>query len=303
MFRPFRTTLSQIRRGGWLVWASIAVMTLSFFITTVFIGLAFVLNLVLKSIENEPHIYIFYKPGTTEEEIMETKDLWTQFDNIESIIYTSEEEALKEFKEFNEKTNPITAEAIRERVLPASLGIRLKSIDTASDIIDKVKRLEQQQESVYTVGYSETVIEDIRGIVNIVRLGGGIVMSLLVVVIFLFSLLTMEFRTYHLAEEIGIMQLVGGSSGYIRMPFILEGTIYGMLGALLSNLIIVGLYFGVNTYYSQAEIFKFMHRFFGSLPWPDVTFEVVGGIFVGIVLTGAFVGMFNSYIAIRRYIR
>lgn len=301
--RAFQTTFKQIKRSGWLAWASIAVMTLSFLVTTVFLLLAFVLNLVLKSIENEPHIYVFYKPGTEEQVILDTYEKWSNLPNIESIIYTSEEDAMAEFREYNKNTNPIAAEAIREGVLPASLGIRLKSIEEADNIIKMVENEKETSEYVSTVGYSETVIENIRDIVNIVRIGGIIIISLLIIVILLFTLLTTEFKIFHRSEEIGIMQLVGGSLWYIRLPFILENAIYGIIGALLSNLILIGTYFGILQYYSETDLLKFIHRFFGSLPWPAITFEYLILLFFAILGIGSFIGTLNSFFAIRRYIK
>ncbi|MBD3363419.1 FtsX-like permease family protein [Candidatus Dojkabacteria bacterium] len=303
LLRAFQTTLKQMKRSGWLAWASIIVMTLSFLVTTVFLILAFVLNLVLKSIENEPHIYVFYEPGTPEKVIMDTYEDWNNLSNIDSIIYTSEEDALKEFKQYNQKTNPVASEAIREGVLPASLGIRLKSIEEADKTIALVENEKETSEYVTTVGYSETVIENIKDIVNIVRIIGIVIVSLLIIVILLFTLLTTEFKIYHRSEEIGVMQLVGGSLWYIRLPFIIENAIYGLIGALLSNIILVGSYYGILQYYSQSDLLKFIHRFFGSLPWPVITIEHLILIFLGILGVGALIGSINSYFAIRGYIK
>lgn len=301
--RAFKTTGKQIQRSGWLSWASIAVMTLAFLITTIFLGLAFIMNLVLRSIENEPHIYIFYKPGTIEASILETKTEWEKLPNIKSIDYTSEAQAFEEFRADKEKTNPLAAEAIREDVLPASMGIRLINIEAATDIIDLVKQEQVDNADVYTVGYSKDTIKNIENIVSLVRIVGAIVLGIQLVVILLFTLLTVEFRIFNRAEEIGIMQLVGGSLWYIRMPFILEGAYYGIIGAILSNLIIFASYLGILRYFDAPELQQFLTRFFGKLDWPTLTLESIVMIIGGLIATGGFIGIINSYIAIRRYIK
>ncbi len=301
--RALKTTFKQISRSGWLSWASIGVMTLSFLVTTSFLLIAFVMNLVLKSIENDPHIYVFFNPGTNEEKILGYKADWEKLGNIDSVVYTSEKDALEEFKDYNEKSNPITAEAIRENVLPASLGIRLESIEDANEIINLMEQTEQSDSEVLKVGYSETTIQNIKDLVNLIRIGGGIIVGLLIIVILLFTLLTVEFRIYNRSEEIGIMQLVGGSLGYIRLPFILESSIYGAIGAFLSNLIILGSYWAVVSYYSSSDLIRFTQRFFGSLDWPSLTIIDFSTIFLLIILIGAIMGGINSFIAIRRYIK
>ncbi|MCA9385027.1 permease-like cell division protein FtsX [Candidatus Dojkabacteria bacterium] len=303
LLRALKTTFKQIRRSGWLTWASIAVMTLSFLILTVFFALGFVMEQVLVSIESDPHIYVFYKPGVPELKIEEKKEEWESLDNIESIIYTSEEAALEEFQKYNQKANPITAEAIREDVLPASLGIRLKRIDDAQNIIDIVESEASTNADILDIGYSQTVIENIKDLVTIARIIGIVILALLSLVILLFTLLTVEFKIYYRSEEIGIMQLVGGSLWYIRLPFILESTIYGMLGALLSNGILVGSYYAILYYYSESDLLIFLNRFFGTLPWPDLSMEILAMALVALILAGGAIGMINSFIAIRRYIR
>lgn len=274
-----------------------------FLIVTVFVSLAYTLDKVLESIETEPHIFIFYRAGADENTILKTKENWETMDNIESIIYTSEEEALAEFKEYNSKANPISAEAIRENVLPASLGIRLKSIDHAQTIIDLVKNEQATNDSVLSVGYSEIVIQNIKDIATIVRTGGVIILGLLIVVIFLFTLITTEFKIHNRQEEIGIMQLVGGGLWYIRLPFILESMIYGMLGAILSNSIIGLSIYATITKYNQSDLINFIHRFFGKLNWPDFNIELLGTFLAVSIGIGALIGIINSYIAIKRYIK
>jgi cell division transport system permease protein len=301
--RAFKTTLKQIKRAGWISWASVGVMSLAFIVTTIFFGLAFVMNTVLKSIENDPHIYVFFQPGTTEEKIIDTKKEWENLENIQSIIYTSEQEALQEFKSFNEKANPITAEAIRENVLPASLGIRLEKIDAADEIIKIMQDIERSDKDILKIGYSETTIQNIKDIVNIIRIGGGIIIGLLVIVVLLFTLLTVEFRIYNRSEEIGIMQLVGGSLWYIRLPFILESIIYGILGALFSNILMALSGFLIYQYYLSEELLKFVNRFFGNLPWPEIGVVEILIVFLGSLLIGGLIGGINSYIAIKRYIK
>lgn len=301
--RTFKTTLKQIKRAGWISWASIGVMSLAFIVGTIFVGLAFVMNVLLKSIENDPHIYVFFQPGTSEEKILSTKADWEKLENIQSIVYTSEEQALSEFKSFNEKTNPITAEAIRENVLPASLGIRLEKIDAADQIITIMEDIERSDKDILKVGYSESTIQNIKDIVNIIRIGGGVIVGLLIIVILLFTLLTVEFRIYNRSEEIGIMQLVGGSLWYIRLPFILESTIYGILGALTSNIILGGAFWILKQYYLSEDLLKFINRFFGSLPWPEISVLHMIGIFLAPLLIGGLIGGINSYIAIKRYIK
>lgn len=300
--RAFTTTSKQIKRSGWLAWASVFVMTLAFFISSVFVIIAFSSNLFLKSIENKPHIYIFFNAGTKEENIKSLNDELLGYPEVESIEYTDETGALGEFRTVQERLNPEIAENIRPNVLPPSLGIRLNSIEDANTIIDFVTQEEKDNEDIFAVRFSKETIDTISTLFYWIRLGGGTLMILLLIVIFFFTLLTVEFRTFSRSEEIGIMQLVGGSLWFIRSPFILEGTFYGLLGAFISTSTLFGMSYYLLITKRNSSVVNFIYNLFGGLSWPQISIVEYLLIFLGIIALGGIIGAFNSFVAIRRYI-
>jgi len=300
--RIFSNTGKQIKRSGWLATGSILVMTLAFFIGIIFMFLAYGSNLFLQSIENKPHIYVFFFAGTNEQEILTVKEKINKLPEIYSVEYTNEDAALDEFKQVQERKDPELAENIRTNVLPPSLGIRLNKIDDANKVIDVLTLEKTNNKNILDVRYSQETIDMFKNLFYWLRIGGGIVIGVLFVVIFLFTLLTVEFRTYNRAEEISIMQLVGGSLWFIRAPFILEGAYYGFIGSLISSSILFGLgylLFFVNR--TSAEI-NFIMNIFADLNWPQLSTPhyIIG--FVGILVAGTLIGALNSMVAIRRYI-
>ncbi len=301
--RVLQTTAKQIKRSGWLAWTSILVMTLAFLVISIFGAIAYTSNLFLKYIENKPHIYVFFQTDIPEENILALKSRWEGEANIDYIEYTSEEQAVEEFYNSQRNVNPLAAEAIKDRTLPASLALRLHSVDTAEDIINLVNNEQENNEDIFRVRYSEDTINNIRDVFSWLRLGGAVIMTLLLIVVFLFTLFTVEFRTYNRSEEIGIMQLVGGSLWFIRMPFILEGTIYGIAGALISNILLVG--FGAVIYYTAmtSPTMVFLNNLFGQLAWPQFNVINILTVFISFLITGAILGTITSYMAILKYIK
>lgn len=301
--RVFSNTIKQIRRSGWLAWTSILVMTLAFLVISIFGTIAYTSNLFLKYIENKPHIYVFFQTGVDEADILQIKENWEENENVAYIEYTSEEQAVQEFYDSQKHTNPLAAEAIKDRTLPASLAVRLYSVEDAEEIIEIVNNEKKTNEDVFQIRYSEDTINNIRDVFGWLRLGGIFIMSLLLVVVFLFTLFTVEFRTFNRSEEIGIMQLVGGSLWFIRAPFVLEGTLYGIFGALISNLLIAG--FAVVVYYTAmtSPTMVFLNNLFGQLAWPEASVLNILALFFSTLLIGAILGTITSFIAILRYIK
>lgn len=298
------TSKKQVQRSGWIGWASISIMTLALIVLSIFLLVAFVSELFLQSLENKPHIYIFFKTGVEDSSIVNLQNTIEQQDNVTYVEYTSEEQAKDEFIRFNQaNNNPLIAQEVEERSLPASLAIRLNNLQDAKRMIDFVEDEAERNDDIFAVRYSQQTIDNIRDVVFWLRIAGGLVMLLLIVVIILFTLLTVEFRTYSRSKEIQIMQLVGGSLWYIRMPFILEGGFYGVVGAFISNIILIII--GIFTWYSQAtsSTKSFILNIFGDLQWPTITLPGYITLFILTLLIGFLIGAFNSLIAIRRYIR
>lgn len=306
MFTTFKralgNTFKQIRRSGWLAWASVMVMTLAFFITTIFLFLAFLSNLFLQSIENQSHIYVFFNAGTDEAVIKEMNDNLLAMPEVYHIEYTDEQGAISEFKQVQEKKDPQLAQNIRNNVLPPSLGIRLHKIEDADKIIELLSIEKENNKNIYDVRFSKESIDMIKTLFYWLRLGGGIIVGLLLVVIFFFTLLTVEFRTFSRSEEIGIMQLVGGSLWFIRSPFIFEGAFYGAVGAFISSSIIFIIYFVFFVINRDSAAVNFVINMLSSLNWPNLNTLHYIGIFVSTLLAGALVGSFNSIVAIKKYI-
>jgi cell division transport system permease protein len=298
----FRNTFKHISRSGWLGLASISVMTLAFLLSTIFAFLAYTSNLFLQSVEQEPQIYIFFEIGTEEDKIHEIQNNLESNQEIAYVDYTSEEQAKQEFYEAQKDVNELAAEAVSERNLPASLAIRLNSLENAEEIDNLVNNLKEHNPEIKTVLYSKEIVENIREVFLWLRIGGGIILALSFIVIILFTLLTVEFRTHSRSKEIEIMQLVGGSLGYIRMPFILEGAIYGVVGAFISNLIITGL---IAVVYHQINNDKlnYLRTMLGSLSWPELNIGHFLLAFFFIIFLSGLLGAVNSFIAIRRYIK
>jgi cell division transport system permease protein len=300
--RSFSNTKKQIRRSGWLAWASIMVMSLAFFIASIFLMIAYMSNLFLLSIENKPHIYVFFNAGTLEKNIKIIDDKLSAMPEVLHVEYTDEKGAVTEFKEVQERKDPQLAQNIRNNVLPPSLGIRLNKIADADKIIDLLTAEKNTNKDIFAVRYSKESIDTIKDLFYWLRIGGGIIIGLLLLVIFFFTLLTVEFRTFSRAEEIGIMQLVGGSLWFIRSPFILEGMFYGAAGAFLSSSTVFLMYYFVFIVNKESTAVSFLVNLFSNLNWPSLNYPQYLIGFVIIILAGGIIGALNSLVAIRKYI-
>ncbi|MDQ7021152.1 MAG: hypothetical protein Q9M91_04925 [Candidatus Dojkabacteria bacterium] len=341
-------------------------MALSFFIISVFGGLAFVSDRYIKLFESKNNIIVFFDVGMDQGVIDRLWTKWGELDQIESIEFTSEDDAYALYSDYASRSLRDIYEVLiekEEKKLPSSLDIQLKLlayitetepilradidseleklqvIDTqnantevltnfveengAEEVVEEVAAVEAETIQVSTastgVGLEEAPIElaiDSDSIdeqietFSWLRLAGIVVLITLFIVIFFLTFMTVNFRLYNQMEEIGVMQLVGGSLAFIRAPYIIEGGFYGLLGSLVSSSILLSTYYIVFIFEVSPNLSVTLNKWFDGLPWAEgipfidqfgtVEIFAIVGLLAGF---GFIIGALSSFLSIRRYIK
>lgn len=330
--RILANSKKQIQRSGWAGWGSISVMTLALLVAIIFGGLAYFSNLWIQYIESRSNILVFFEVGMDEEIINNLKDKWSVSPKIKSINQTTEAEAYAIYGDYSSRVQPIQYEVLStnqfiDGKLPSSLDIQIYTLNDLKEVTDfvradidaEVKKLEitpadpsntveyqfSQDPSVppITLRVDSESLDKLREVLLTLRVAGLAVISLLFVVVFFFTFMTVEFRLYNQMEEIGVMQLVGGSLYFIRTPYILEGAFYGLIGALISTFMVGMVLIVTFVLHPTSAISVFLYENFSRLPWPQMTPISWAILVAGIGLIGAFIGGFSTWFSIRRYIR
>lgn len=326
-------TKKQISRSGWAGWASISVMTLAFLVACIFGGIAYFSNLWIQYIESRSNLVVFFDVGMDQDIIDQLRAKWIQNPEIKDISYTSEEAAFEEFGDYAQRSQPVQYEALQTNTtiqgkLPSSLDIQIYSLDALASVEDYLETdvdLQNTDLVVVNTDGDETNttyeyatdpeippitlkvdserLDELREIFTILRFAGIVIITLLFVVIFFFTLMTVEFRLYNQMEEIGVMQLVGGSLAFIRMPYILEGGFYGLVGSLVSTFVLGVVLSSVFIFNINPTLTKFFYDNFYKLPWPNITALGWTAIIGIIALMGFSLGAVSTWLSIRRYIR
>lgn len=118
--------------------------------------------------------------------------------------------------------------------------------------------------------------------------------ALILLAVFLISN-TIKLTIYNRKTEIQIMRLVGASNGYIRFPFILEGIIIGIFGAIIPAVLTLVLYGKLLANYSDGFMMS------SALQLADMS--QINILVVGLIGLGALVGMIGSLISVGRYLK
>ena len=280
--------------------ASIATMSACIFLFGLFFSIVMNFSYMVKTLETNVGITVFFNEGLDQAEIdMIGQRLINKTDVVKDCIYISADQAWESFsaKYFegheaaaegfkNNKDNPLANSAHYEVYVyqiedQAALVAEIESWDG-------VRKVEQSQQATVTLSAINTLI----ALVSIV-----IIVILLAVSIFLISN-TITTGIAVRREEIAIMKYIGATNLFVRMPFVLEGIIIGIIGAAIPLFALYFLYQRATEYIMTR--FSLLTNFVsGLLPVNNVFVVLVP---VGLIL-GIGIGFIGNIFTIRKHLK
>lgn len=175
--------------------------------------------------------------------------------------------------------------------LPESFVVQLKELEYADEIVENIKDLE----GIDRIRYHKEAIEKLLVFADYVQKGGLIIIVILISISIFIISNTIKLTVNSRSREINIMKYVGATNGYIKGPFIIEGVLFGVIGAVISMGII---YFGYGYLFDIVN--ERLYDFFQvMLVPPTMIFKDISIIFISI---GAGIGALGSVISMKRFL-
>jgi len=288
-------------RSGFTSFASILVMTITLFVITSLIFIQAALNSSLNEIKEKVDVTVYFIVNTEESTIKNIEETIKTLPEVKYITYTSEDQALKDFKE-KHANDYLTLQALDEldqNPLGASLNIKAKEPSQYESIAKYF-----ESEGIFSKGdltiidkidfnQNKLVIDRLTSIINGAKKLGFAVSLILVLISIFITFSTIRLIIYMSREEINIMKLVGAGTGYIRGPFIFSGVLVGIISSIITIIIFIPVsiwlgnqmtdFVGINLYtYYKSNILQ---------------------LFIIMLGSGVTIGVISSVFAIHRYLR
>lgn len=279
----------NIRRTPYQALAATMVMFLTFLTMLLFLLLAVGSQKILQYYESKPQAIAFFKDNVSPTDISAIENALRQTGKVTGLEYVSKEQALQIYRERN-KDNPALLELVTANILPSSLEVSTTSPNDLAPIAEVLRK----EPVIDQVIYPEDVIQSLTKATSVIRGVGAVAVSFLITFAFLVVVMVIGFKIRLRRSEIEIMKLLGASSWFIRAPFLLEGIIYGVIGATLAWIVsyILVWYFTPFIQPTLSEI-KLL---------PASPILMIGLLFLAIILA-IFIGGLGSFGAVRRYLR
>lgn len=272
-----RTKLSSI--------VSILTICISLLLLGLFAVVSLHASRFIESLRDKIELEAFLQEPINDEAVAELQRTIAALDGVKKVTFVSKEEAAQIFKkEFGEEITSV----LDFNPLPPSFKIGIKdgykTVARVEAIFAKLARMN----GIESVAYRKTLLELIdqrtQSIHNIM-LALGIVISLSAV--FLVSN-TIRLAIYAKRKIVRTMELVGATSMFIRLPFLLEGVIQGVLGGLLASGVL---------YLLLEKALRWVSAEFSAYVHMDPVF------YAAVVVAGTVLGLLGSVISVTRFIR
>jgi len=293
--RVFKNIIKQGFQGMWrnksMGLASVSSISAVLLILGVVLILILTINnIVLETKTKFDEIQIYLEDDLTNADLDRIEDSIKDMEGVLSLVFISKEQGLEIMKEGWEE-DAYLLEGLEENPLQDSYIIQLVDIKYADAIVSQLATIE----GIEDVKYYQDVIDKLMLVANYIRFGGIVVIgALMLVSVFIISN-TIKVTVTSRRREINIMKYVGATNGYIRGPFIIEGILFGLIGAGLSILIIK---FGYEYFFKSVND-KLYLLFTVYLVTPSLLIKDIAIIFTAI---GVGIGALGSLVSLKRFL-
>lgn len=289
--KSISNAFKSIVRNFSLSLASISCTAITLILVSIALLATYNVNSMTKNIEGSMTIVTFIDESATDEEIENVKNSILSIENVDkdNTVFRSKDEIKNELLKDDQIKE--TLSVFDENPLLSTMVVNVKNIRKITSTANEIKNIDK----VKYVKYGETIVNEVLNAFDFARYACiAAVIALVLVTIFL-NENTIKITIFSRKNEIGIMRLVGTSNAVIKLPFIFEGFILGLIGAILPIVITI---FGYSYFYDVlgGKIYTDLL----TLVKPS-SIVYVSSLVLAII--GSLVGVFGSIKAVRRYLK
>jgi len=290
IIRNIRDAFKSVFRNFSLSFASITCSAITLLIVTIALVITTNINYLTKQYENELTIVTYLYHDANEEQIKEYDNLLKDNKHIIEYKYKSKEDWKKECQDDSDILNN-ALNSLSYNPLLDSYTIKVDELKNMKKVANEVAK----SDYVESVDYNEGLVEKISVVFNLVeKISIVLIVALLLVTAFLIGN-TIKLTIFSRRTEIEIMRLVGTSNIVIKLPFLFEGLILGVLGSIIPIMIMI---YGYLILYDRTNGYIYSNVIEMVKPYP---FIMYASIFV--LVLGAIIGMISSIRAVRKYLK
>ena len=250
-------------------------------------------NAIVGYVEDQNEAMAFVEDRADSDDILEIEEQLKQIENIHEVIYVSKAQALEQQMELLEENAFLFEEFEHDNPYPDSFRLKIDDLSKLGETIEEVEAIDGIDGTSASVDLAATVTD----IKNGISFAGLAIVGLLSLVSLVIVANTIKITVFNRRKEIGIMKYVGATDLFIRLPFLVEGLLLGLISALVSFLLLWGGYELMLGWMGETQSSWFMMAFEQLIPFGKVALHmlaafVAAGMGIGGLGSMMFVGKF-----------
>jgi len=298
MRRVVRNGFQNIRRNFGLSVATTFVTVLTLFAVSLILMINLLLSVALESVQEKVDISVYFDSLASQEQIAKVQAEITNMPEVAAVRLVDREEALDEFRTSHGDNDLISAslDELDENPLQTTLVISAESPELYESI-DAQLSSKVDGQIIDRVDFDDNreTIDRLSTLSFWAKTGGLVAGGLLTAIALLVVYNTIRLTIYSRKEAIGIMKLVGATNGFVRGPFLIEGTFYGFMASVLTLAILLPI-----LYWLSPKV----ESFFGTTSFVfDFVINNIGLMIAGELGIGILLGVVSSLFAMHRYLK
>lgn len=292
-----------LREGARNVWvnrmmslASVGVLTACLLLIGGAVLFSVNVNSIVGYVESQNEVKVFLKDDVPDLTRSTLDQEIRKIDNVDEITYVPKEQGIEDFAEtMGEYSDLMAGLQGDENPLPDAYMVKITDLSRLNETVEQLRGLA----GVERVSAPMEVASSITGIKNAVNVFGVFVVTILVAVSLIITANTIKITVFNRRREISIMKFVGATDSFIRLPFVIEGTLLGLFSALVAFGVVWGGYDYLLAHLRENATgwLELAYRSF-------VPFEVVADkILIGFVSAGVLSGTIGSMLFVRKHLK
>lgn len=280
----------SLKRNRTLSVASIITVSLTLFMFGIFLIAMLNANKLVKNVESKLEVQVFLKEKISESDKNNIEKTVKNINGVVQVSYETKEQALDKYKEqLGEKNEGLLKGFDKENPLPESYIVKVKSPELVQVVVSNIEK----KSGVEEVVANRELVDRIAAFTKGIKWVGAAALIILIPISLLLIGNTIKLAVYSRRREIGIMKFVGATDGFIRWPFIIEGIVIGLIGSLISGLL---LHYSYNLIYHKLSV---------SVPMLNLVSStyILGNVLWIFILSGIVIGSVGSIMSIRKFLR
>ena len=274
---------------GFMSFAAVCVTVACLIIMGTFSLVLYNVHVMIVDLEKENQVLVYIDEDYSEAEAKSVGSRINLISNVHEAKFVSREQALDNFVGKQSDTtafNSVDASILRDRY-----EVTVEDNSLLEQTVAEIEKIDGVAEvsAHYEIANGFQSLQKVLNIASMV-----IIIVLFVVSLFIISN-TVKLAMYSRSEEIAIMKMVGATNSFIRLPFVVEGFILGMLGAVIAFFLEWGLYDFLQAKIAVVDTL----RLFQIVPFA----EVIELVAISYALTGFAVGVVGSLLSIRKFLK